>query len=196
MEEKNRSEKTTEAMLAGEIVGDTVGSGLGTIYNSFDSYISNPILSIISKVVTMFCVISMGLFFRYMTTGQKIGIMVALFVARTPYLIHKFKLKKYKKILNLPIEYTKPSYNEMSKDFSALDCTLIKLNGKTLGAVDIMRCGPRVIYTYSNYENEKYIKSDIGGVGNFEDLNGDFEKFIVIVKEYLYKNKKNKIKGN
>lgn len=196
MEEKNRSEKTTEAMIAGEIIGDAVGSGLGTIYNSFDSYIGNPILSVISKVVTMFCVISMGLFFRYMTTGQKIGIMAALFVARTPYLIYKFKVRKYKKILKLPIEYTKPSYNEMSRDFSALDCTLIKLNGKTLGAVDIMRCGPRVIYTYSNYENGKYIKSDIGGVGNFEDLNGDFEKFIVMVKEYLFKNKKNKIKNN
>lgn len=190
MREKNRAEETTEAIIAGEVIGDAVGSGLGTIYNSFDSYISNPILSIISKVVTMFCVISLGLFFRYMTTGQRIGIFVAMFIARAPYLIYKAKVRKYKKILNLPIEYTRPSYSEMSKDFSALDCTLIKLKGKTLGAVDIMRCGPRVIYTYSNCENGKYVKSDIAGVGNFENLNDDFEKFIVMVREYLYNNKK------
>lgn len=94
MEEKNRAEQTTEAMIAGEIIGDAVGSGLGTIYNSFDSYISNPILSVISKIVSIFCVLSLGLFFRYMTTGQRIGIFAVMFIARIPYFIYKSKVKK------------------------------------------------------------------------------------------------------
>lgn len=190
MREKNRAEETTEAMIAGEIIGDTVGSGLGTIYNSFDSYISNPIISVISKVVTMFCIISLGLFFRYMTVGQRIGIFAALFIARAPYLIYKAKARKYKKMLALPIEYTKPSYKEMSKDFSSTDCIAIKLNDNVLGVVEIFRCGPRVIYRYSYFEGEKLIKSDVNAVGNFEDLNQDFEKFTVKVREYLYNNKK------
>lgn len=190
MEEKNRAEQTTEAMIAGEIIRDAVGSGLGTIYNSFDSFIENPILSAISKIVSIFCVLSLGLFFRYMTTGQRIGIFSVMFIARIPYFIYKSKVRKYKKIMNLPIKYKGPSYKEMSEDFSSTDCISIRLNDNVLGVVEIFRCGPRVIYRYSYFEGEELIKSDVNAVGNFEDLNQDFEKFIVMVKEYLYKNNK------
>lgn len=92
--------------------------------------------------------------------------------------------------MNLPIKYKGPSYNEMSEDFSATDCIPIRLNDDVLGVVEILRCGPRVIYRYSYFEGKELIKSDVNAVGNFEDLNQDFEKFIVMVKEYLYNNKK------
>lgn len=183
--------KDFEEYAKGELIGEAAGKAF-SLFALIDTGYRNPIVSIISKVVSAYCAICLVIGDRSMTLKQKIIFWGVLCIANFPIVIQRYYRRKYKRLnKKIKIDYEMPNIQVDQYGHSGVYKTYLKYNGNIIGHIQVAVCNHHYIYTVCEKFGDTFKVIDgIGCMGDSYSFKNDFESEVLKFKEYISTNRK------
>lgn len=179
----------------GEVIGEAAGKAF-SLFSLVDTGYRNPILSIISKVVSVYCAFCLVIGDRGMTLKQKAIFWGVLFIANFPIAIQRYYRFKYRRLnKKIKIDYEIPHIQVNQHGNSGVNMTYLKYNGNVIGNIQVTALNHQYFYNVCEKAGDKFKVIDgMFIVGDRQSYKEDFESEVLKFKEYVSKNRKDLLK--
>lgn len=179
----------------GEVIGETMGKAF-SLFSLIDTGYRNPILSIISKVVSVYCAFCLVIGDRGMTLKQKAIFWGVLFIANFPIAIQRYYRFKYRRLnRKIKIDYEMPYIQVNQYGNSGSNMIYLKYNGNIIGRIEIIARNHRYLYSVCEKSGDTFKGiSGIGYLGERQNYKNDLDNEVLKFKEYVSKNRKDLLK--